>query len=844
MTRRVFTAAVFSLLVILAASSPRAAAQEPPAEAPAPAQNPQERGIANQRARFLAGKYLEEARGLREAGRLEEALALLKRAEELTPGDQTVQNAIRSVEGQLGPQHPSSGLTYAEQMSRLWNIRQARARAEAMDRLQAAQQAIQAEKFDDAVEQLRSVTLRVQVGRDIDWGDIGTRASTLLAEAETARDEYEARQQEQAEREILQQRRQQEDAARARVEARVDGFLATAVRAFENNKFQLSQDLARQAIELDSNNHLARDIHNASTKALRDQSAERYVREKRRQFVKFIEDKQELRVPQADIMRTDPTVWDRANRRAVQALPSGAASPDDQAVREQTVEKQVPKIQFTEETGDYSEVVKSLRLITGVPILMSPEARETIDSEGLVLEIDVVSPISLANFLDFMVGRSEQLAWTVRNGVVEITTKAKAGGSNVMVSHDVRDLVFARTTFLPPVIRDIPTGDTGLTGGPRIGGEGDEKIAPIESDILQENLKSSLGGDTYWDVEGGGTMDFVETGYLLVYASPEMQQRVGKFLDDSRRFTTSVVTIETRFLTITQNFLQEIGVDFRGLGGTGNKGTEATLDDITNMLDDNASRGLDNQGTADAAGRPTAGAFFNDGGDGDVRARTENFFGSPLGQALSTNGGATAALSLLNDLELQALIQAIEKKEDINIVNSQMISVLNNERANMAVINQTSYVRDFDVEVAQAAFIADPKVDVIQDGIVLDVRPTLAHDRKHIMLSLQPTVAELSRPIPTLTTSLAGTTVPVTLQLPTLTVRTFATTASVPDGGSVLIGGLREVLSRERRAEVPLLSKIPIISFLFKQEGVADENTSLAVLVTATITDLSELAAE
>lgn len=31
---------------------------------------------------------------------------------------------------------------------------------------------------------------------------------------------------------------------------------------------------------------------------------------------------------------------------------------------------------------------------------------------------------------------------------------------------------------------------------------------------------------------------------------------------------------------------------------------------------------------AEVAGRPSVGAFFNDGGDGDVRARTEHFFGS------------------------------------------------------------------------------------------------------------------------------------------------------------------------------------------------------------------------
>ena len=42
-------------------------------------------------------------------------------------------------------------------------------------------------------------------------------------------------------------------------------------------------------------------------------------------------------------------------------------------------------------------------------------------------------------------------------------------------------------------------------------------------------------------------------------------------------------------------------------------------------------------------------------------------------------------------------------------------------RAHMAVINQQAYIRDFDVEVASASFIADPKIGVLQSGVVLDV---------------------------------------------------------------------------------------------------------------------------
>jgi hypothetical protein len=56
-------------------------------------------------------------------------------------------------------------------------------------------------------------------------------------------------------------------------------------------------------------------------------------------------------------------------------------------------------------------------------------------------------------------------------------------------------------------------------------------------------------------------------------------------------------------------------------------------------------------------------------------------------------------------------------------------------RANMAVLTQTSYVRDFDVEVAQAAAIANPQVDVITSGVVLDA--TVAAVTEHRYLTVE-----------------------------------------------------------------------------------------------------------
>lgn len=818
-----------------ATGSPEAAT---PTQQPTPvAQQPVPQGVEAERTRFLVEEYLKNAQRLRAQGQLTEAQSQLLLAKDLAPQNEQVLRALASVAAELGDR-AGSATTYSEQMVRLQTIREERERAEVDRRLQVAQEMLAQNNFSAAIQELRTAQLNMEIGSMVAWGDRKDRVNKLLEDAKKTQDAKERQTRESAEAETLRQLRAQEEAETARRKARVERLLSGAIRAFEQRRFQVAQELSFEAMSLDPTSGMAADLHNSATKALRDSNKDKYIQEKSREYLLAMESMEDLKIPQTDILRRDEAIWERASKRVATDAIETRISPEDQAILEAVQTKTVGKLSFNEETGQYAEVKKVIQTITEVPMIITPDAAKVVADESLVLKIELIAPITLANFLDQMVGRSENLAWRVHNGVVEITTKAKAGGDAILLTHDVRDLVFPVTEFLPPLIRDIPNGqDTG--GAPRSGGESDAKVSYIEGDQLVNNIKEATGAKL-WEGEGAGTIEYLEGGYLNVKANPRVQERVRQLLEDYRRFATAVVTIDSKFLTISQAFLQEIGVDFRGLGGAGQKGTVATLDDITNGLDDNASRGLDNAGTGDPAGKPSAGAFFNDGGDGDIRARTENYFNGSLGRALSPVGGFTGALVYLDDLQLQMVLRAVEKKQDVQLVNEQRLTVLNTQRANVAVLNQTSYVRDFDVEVAQSAFIADPKVDVIQDGVVLDVKPVISYDRKHVRLNLQPTVAELVRPIPTFTTSLAGSTLPVTLQLPSLTVKSFATTADVPDGGSVLIGGLREVARKERRAEVPILAQIPIVSFLFKQEGVSDENSSLMVLVRARITDVRD----
>lgn len=800
------------------------------------AQDPMSEKVQAERRAALVQNYIATAQSLRGKGELRAAKMELLKAKELNPNDDQVRTILASVQAELG-EPEGLATTYGEEAARLREIGEQRMRANVEMQLQKAAAAMSDRNFAGALEELRIAALTIELKDQVDWQDLPGKVQAAKAEADKAYDAQQRETQNAQNAELAERLRQEFQQKEARRRAQVDALLQESQVAFEARRFSYAQELAYKALQIEPQNSIAYEMHTASTKAVRDQVNEEYFQQRAKAMRAMLEADEELKVPQTSILELDAEVWDRANRRA------GAGKrlqqeldPMDQAVWDKVRTEQVGKLTYTEETGEFLDVVNNLKLITGVNILVTPEAREVVSSESLKVVIELVGSLTLNDFLNHMVGRSQNLAWTVKNGVVLIGNKSQAAGTLRTEIYSVKDLVFKRTQFVAPTIRDIPSEEQGDV--PRTGGEGEDPVAYIEVGDLVNNLKDATD-PTYWESEGVD-LRAEETGFIAVTASPEMHDRILLVLNDMRRFATPIVTIDSKFLTISRNFLQEVGVDFRGLGGSGNKGTTVALDDVTNGLQNNASRGLDNGGTGDPAGNPLAGAFFNDGGDGDVRARTEHFFANDLGRALSPSGGVTFGWTLLGDTELNMILRAVEKQQNGEVVNSQILSVLNHERGHVAVINQTAYVRDFDVEVAQASFIADPKVDVIQDGFVLDVQPVVQHDRKYVTLNLNPTVAELTRPIPTFTTSLAGSTLPVTLQLPNLTVTNFSTTVKVPDGGTVLLGGLRQMLTKERRAEIPFLSSLPILSFFFKQEGSVDENRSLMVMVRAQITDLQD----
>lgn len=739
----------------------------------------------------------------------------------------------------------SQGDEVSQEAEERWRIRMQQMRMEAEDAFQEGQRLLAKGDFDGAIAQFERVLDHIRWAPvQVDWGSLEERARDALAEARRAKEMREAELRRLRDREAFEKIRAEEELARERQRALVDRLLSDAIAAFERNDFAEAERIAQGVLEKEPGNDRARKLLHAAREAARDAFNRRAIDLRKEEFRRWKQEIEETRIPYADILvPPDADFWRKiSEKRTVEktlALES-VRSPADEALLAKLESTRVASIQFPDTT--VPEAAGFISTLTGIPIVVDPEVAADLDASGVLLNISTLTDISVKSLLNIITSQAgEDLTYVTRHGVVLITRKEKALGDAVPRIHSVQDLTFALTDFRGPKIGSIP----------KPGAEFDEEEGgPFGSDQVGENvvqpeeivnlIRENIARDT-WDT-GNFSIDTANNNQILVIHTPEVQLQVAQFLDDLRRFSSSVVTIESRFVTITDAFLEEIGTDFRGLGGS-SPGDEIPLNDVTYGLEDNAGLALDNNGPGLSTGtglNPLAGAFFNDGSDGDIRAFTQNFFESALGSTLSTTGGAALQIAVFKgDSAYNMVVRAIEKSLNATEISAPIVTVFNTERAYVTVTNQVSFVQDFDVDVANSAFIANPNIGIIQEGVVLDVRPTISYDRKYITLEIQATVANLVRPIRQFTTSLAGFSVPVSFQLPELEVQSANTTVRVPDGGSLILGGLKKLHYVNRTAEVPWLGRIPVLGALFRQKGLSDEAQHLIVLVRASITDLA-----
>lgn len=693
------------------------------------------------------------------------------------------------------------------------------------------------QSFDDCLTVIQSDPFGVS------WGDLKGKAETGLRDARAGRERSADEARRKAAAEAYSKVKNEELQRQIAEQRKYDSLMNDAYSAYDREDYGMAEDLAGQANGMRPTDSRSSNLKASAARSRHGQSTEETRLREKEQFRRWKLEMMESTIPYSKVLEgPSAESWEKITRlRKDLGQVTGTAEevPETAALKNRLAGENTS---FAFDGQTLSEAVTYLNARHGINIVIDDQVKA--DADAQPLPPFKLTNISLKDAIELLLKNTTNLTYRVRGNVVFITKPELAREPPVIRIHPIGDLTMKMNNFIAPELILKPAGAEADENHPKNGkteegpptyGSGDDLVA-----LIKDNVGDS---PEVWNGEGVGIEAHGDAN-LLVVAEPALQDGVARFLSDLRKFSGLVVNIEARFLSVSDNFLRDVGVDVRGLGG--NKGKNATIDDVTNGLEDGSSAGLDNGGVgipANASGKPSAGAFYNlsaTGAEGDIRGRTEHIFDTSLAKTLTNTGGAVLQWTLLGDTQLSAIWRAVEKKTEGRVLQSPNLTVYNTQRANITLINQLAFVQDFDVEVAQTAFIADPQIGILQDGLDLDVKPIVSNDRRYVTLQLQPTVATLKRPIQTFSTSLGAFTTPITLELPEISIQKAQTTVRVPNGGTLLIGGLKNISSNDMKSETPILSKIPIISFFFSRRASSQEFSNLLIVIRARITDLAD----
>ncbi|HYF01278.1 MAG TPA: hypothetical protein VEJ18_20310 [Planctomycetota bacterium] len=546
---------------------------------------------------------------------------------------------------------------------------------------------------------------------------------------------------------------------------------------------------------------------------------------------------------QADELEFAPTeVW---RELIAKRKPKGIAEfeediqPEDKEILDKL--KSI-RITIDMQNAPLTAIVDYIREISGLNLHIS--GIENPDQEIISFK---VSDIVLDGALRLML-QPRGKGYMVKDGVVLITTAEMLKKQVKLELYDVQDLTYGMQDF-PGV--DISLAQDAI--GAQIAG-GEEARQQFTGEDLANLIKNTIQKDQ-WEEADGKSIQF-QNGLLIVRNSVELHRAIRKFLSDLRASTSMLVSVETRFLSVEDDFLQQVGMDFRDVNGPRVQGI-TTLVDVNPAFGSNLTQSFLPVGPLLPATSPGITGVFGDSVQRSMGARVQHimtndflirrFYDTVLGPL----GGGTLQYTLMDDISLEMILRLVSRSERNHLLTAPKLTLFNTQRGNFRISNQMAYVRDYDIQIATAAVAPDPIVDVVSDGISLDVRPIISADRRFVTLELRPTVATLFPNPPNIFQQTTFVTAPgalftdpfpIIIDTPVINIQRVRTTVVAPDKGTLMIGGLTTFFDEDAESSIPIWRNVPIVGNLgsLKVKGLQRKQTLIIVRARIIIPDEEE----
>ncbi|MCC6660396.1 MAG: hypothetical protein IT437_05875 [Phycisphaerales bacterium] len=537
--------------------------------------------------------------------------------------------------------------------------------------------------------------------------------------------------------------------------------------------------------------------------------------------------------------------------------------------------KRIPSVRFAD--NSLEDVVKFVGDYTQLNIDVDWQSLEAVGvrrDSTVSLSLVNVTPKTLLDRVVSKVGDGGLggADWAVYDGIVTIASEDAIRKNTTLVIYDIRDLLLEIPDYdqVPRIdLQSVLQSSQGGSGGqsPFSGDQNqqtqdqdrrdrEEKITDIVN-IITQNI--DFEG---WQENGGTTgkiQQLVNQGNLIITNTAKNHREIAGLLSKLREVRAMQINVETRFLLVNHDFFEQIGFDLDVYINSNNNQFRAAraVDPSIQPRDFFTNGRLNRNITGFVPPTGQTGGTGNEITQGVINPRSWSPIGfqqDSLGMAanLAPSSGIAADIlngapalgiagSFLDDIQVDFVVQATQADRRSVQLTAPRLTFTNGQTANIYVATQQAFVSDLEPIVADSAVGFDPTINVVSEGVTLLVEGTVTADRRYVTMNLDAGVSRIDGFAQQPVTAVAGGQLVNSadtqsfIQLPTVTVTRVRTSVTVPDQGTLLMGGQRLVTEFSIETGVPVLSKVPILNRFFTNRIDSKEEQTLLILVKPTI---------
>lgn len=845
------------------------APQPPVAQPIAPAAQPD---LIAQARQFEAKSILAEADVAYDAARVKEAAEKYQRvlndyANELSAEDKThaeqrlAESRIRlNVNTGTGPSLTQSVLDNN-------SIRKQAFLAEFNNDLDAAKRALESRDTARARDLAASANLRLNTNKDITAGgefeDLSKQVAALRTEIDKAEDTTRAEQAAERTKRLELEARQAASLAATTKSAKIAENIAR-VRALQAEmKYQEALQVTENILFLDPTNSTGLVLKDVLRDIVLLRTAQRSEAYRNRGLAENVADNLTSMIPptglidypaewpQISELRGEPTAFNdtEENRRALALIDS----------------KRIPA-QFND--TPLGNVVTFLAAVTSLNIDVD---WQSLSNAGIDKETPVtlnLTNVPIRTVLDRVVEKvspdplgTNGAGWSMTDGVLTIASREVINKNKAIVIYDIRDLIIEIPNYTNAPQFDLQqvlqqASQRGGGGGQSPFQDSQDDNSPRRS--LEERTNDIItiitnNIDNQGWRENGGDVGFIQQlqGSLIITNTPANHRAISGLLSQLRAQRALQVNVETRFLIVAQDFFEQIGFDLDVYFNANNNQVRSARAQNPNAQ---ASDFFTNTGEYDNGRFTPAGSTTSQfagsrpsplspiSSSQNSLGIVENLTSSAFANGIITGSPALGvAGQFLDDVQVDFLIKATQADRRTVTLNAPRLTFTNGQTSYIVVATSTSFVSDLQPVVSESAVGFDPTTSAIPEGVTLEVSGTVSSDRRYVTLDVNTATNRIVGFATQSITAVAGgqlqnsAQVGSNIQLPTVTTTQVQTTVTVPDQGTILLGGQRLVTEQEVESGVPVLSKIPIINRFFTNRTTTKEEQTLLILIKPTI---------